>query len=125
MIEIKTLKDVQRLGENPSLSMFYKSLVAEYVTHLIQAFCTDERKEDFSLQSHGRLVVLDTKEDVQLLFNRNFLMVEFVEIHQCNEETIFQANILEANDFMLVLFVSEELLSSTLRNWLCEYVEEP
>lgn len=123
MIEIDTKKDMNHFLNNPSYSTYFKSLVTNNFHDLVQAYCHEESEEDFSLHTHGKLAVLEGTEDLRYYFNRDLLMIEFVEIHQLNEEKIYQANILEDNDYMVVLFMNNEILKCPIRNWLHEYVE--
>jgi hypothetical protein len=120
---IKVYEDLQRLKRTSSLpDMFLQYLELEW-NGLFEAFTDDEERGEFSLESHGKQVVLEPGDRLPKGLGEIY-WPEYVEKIQVDEVEIFRMYVMEMEDYGVLYYWIAGSLDEESETMLREYTGE-
>lgn len=129
MKEIKTLADLGRVKKDDNLSGEYLGYIEEYFHLLVESLSDGIPPEDFSLEKHGYIVILEAGDDLRDLEEiglnpaaRGLLgsHPEFIERYECGGFAYYRIGILYDNEYMMILFSEVGIHDAGAEAWLAE-----
>ncbi|WJQ81020.1 hypothetical protein [Brevibacillus brevis] len=131
---IKSVQDIQLLRKAQVLNLTFTTFLEEEFLGLKEAFDFDGLNENFTLDMHGYMVVLEKGDNLRDLTvvgldrrNEGLLgsLPEFVEKWETNDECWYKVIVIYSNEYGMAFYIPSEAISDDeqVRSWLEEQVE--
>ncbi len=130
LIKVKTLKDLEKIKQNSSLPEMYKNEIIKYFHQLHMALGNGKPIENFSLDQHGYIVILEKCDDVRNLKNIGlsegllFSCPEYIDRIKLSDFSVYKIHIMYDNEYMMTLYSRTGIHDKEVESWLAEESED-
>lgn len=129
MLRVKTAQDVERLRREGALNSRYLEYLEELFGQLHGAL-SDGSQVEFSLESHGYIVVIERGDDPRNLSGVGLgagglldAWPEFVEVVDCGDLRLYKVAVLYDNEYMMLFLSEVGQLDQEAEDWLKDQAE--
>lgn len=127
MKTIKTLKDIELLRSEKVIPEDYLEHVENYFNHLHESLNDGEPLDEFSLQQHGYIVLLERGDNVRDLScvglgpNINGLLgcrPEYLERYDLDSISFYKILVMYNNEYAMTFFTEKGIHDNEVEEWL-------
>lgn len=135
MIKIKTKADIGRLKDKKQYSKDFILYLEAYYKELWESLGDEEAIEEFSLEDHGYIVILEETDNIQDLSEVGLskkdegllgVIPEWIELKEFEDgSSYYEILILYNNEYAMIFYLTEVIVKKNqkLEDWIQKNIE--